>query len=160
MTWLWLLVGILALVCAVGGMQVAQARDARARDATQHARYAEALAAASDEAKAFVNVDHETAEDDMARIAAGRTGPLEDRYTEDVGPTSSACAATASSPRARCCGRGWCSVDESGATVIVATTGTRSDRRTKEPVARKLRLRLELVPVDGEWLTVRDREVD
>ena len=51
-------------------------------------------------------------------------------------------------------------VDESGATVLVATTGTRSDRRTKEPVARELRLRLHLVPVDGEWLTSEIEQVD
>ena len=81
---LWVLVGVLAVACAVGGIQVAQAHDARAREAAQHARYDAALAAATAEATAFVNVSHETAEDDLARIAAGATGPLKDRYTEDV----------------------------------------------------------------------------
>jgi len=36
----------------------------------------------------------------------------------------------------------------------VATHGTRADRGTKgEPVARDLRLRLQLVPVGDDWLT-------
>ena len=63
---------------------MAQAHDARARDAAQHARYDATLDAATAEATAFVNVSHETAEADLARIAAGATGPLKDRYTEDV----------------------------------------------------------------------------
>src|SRR5687767_12675251 len=33
---LWVVVGVLAVACAVGGMQVAQAHDARAREAVQH----------------------------------------------------------------------------------------------------------------------------
>ncbi len=160
MTWLWLLVGILALVCAVGGMQVAQTRDARARDAAQHARYAQAMAAASDEATAFVNVDHETAEDDLARIAAGATGPLKDRYTEDVGRIVRGLRRDGLVTEGEVLWTGVVRVDESGATVLVATTGTRSDRRTKEPVARELRLRLHLVPVDGEWLTSEIEQVD
>ena len=45
-------------------------------------------------------------------------------------------------------------VDASGATILVATDGTRADRRTKdEPVDRDLRLRLRLVSVDDVWLT-------
>ena len=68
---LWVLVGVLAVACAVGGIQVAQAHDARARQAAQHARYDATLDAATAEATAFVNVSHETAEDDLARIAAG-----------------------------------------------------------------------------------------
>jgi hypothetical protein len=52
-------------------------------------------------------------------------------------------------------------VDASGATVLVATDGTRADRRTKdEPVDRDLRLRLQLVPVGDDWLTSDIRQVD
>ena len=153
----WLLVGILAVVCAVGGMQVAQTRDARARDATAHARYAEAMDAASEEATAFVNVDHETAEEDLARIAAGATGPLKERYTEDVGRIVRSMRRDRLVTEGEVLWTGVVRVDASGATVLVATTGSTSDRRTKEPVARELRLRL--VPVDGVWLTSEIEQV-
>ena len=51
-------------------------------------------------------------------------------------------------------------VDPSGATVLVATNGTRSDRRTAGPVDRDLRLRIRLEPVDGTWLTSQIDQVD
>jgi Mce-associated membrane protein len=156
---LWVLVGILAVACAVGGMQAAQARDARARDATQHARYAEAMAAASQEATAFVNVDHETAREDLERIAAGATGPLRERYT-DVDRIVRSLRRDRLVTEGEVLWTGVVRVDATSATVLVATTGTRSDRRTKEPVARDLRLRLRLVPVDGEWLTSEIVPVD
>jgi Mce-associated membrane protein len=160
MTWLWLLVGILAVICAVGGVQVAQTRDARARDAIQHARYADAMAAASEEATAFVNVDHATAEEDLARIAAGATGPLKDRYSGDVERIVRSLRRDRLVTQGKVLWTGVVRVDASGATVLVATTGTTSDRRTKEPVARELRLRLHLQPVDGEWLTSEIEQVD
>jgi Mce-associated membrane protein len=159
-TGLWVLVGILAVACAVGGVQVAQARDARARDATQHARYAAAMAAASQEATAFVNVDHQTAEEDLARIAAGATGPLRERYTDDVERIVRSLRRDRLVTDGEVLWTGVVRVDATSTTVLVATTGTRSDRRTEEPVTRDLRLRLQLVPVDGEWLTSEIVPVD
>jgi Mce-associated membrane protein len=157
---LWLLVGILAVACAVGGMQVAQARDGRARDAAQHARYAEAMAAASKQATAFANVDHETAEEDLARIAEGATGPLKERYTEDAARIARSLRRDRLVTEGEVLWTGVVRVDATSATVLVATTGTRSDRRTEEPVSRELRLRLRLVPVDGEWLASEIEPVD
>jgi len=159
-TGLWVLVAILAVGCAVGGMQVAQAHDARARDAARHARYAAALAAAGDEATAFVNVDHETAAADLARIAAGATGPLKSRYTDDVDRIVRGLSRDALVTEGEVLWAGVVRVDASDATVLVATRGTRADRRTKEPVTRDLRLRLQLVPVDGEWLTSEIEQVE
>ena len=44
--------------------------------------------------------------------------------------------------------------DDDSATVLAATTGTVANAQTDdEPVARAFRLRLELVLVDGRWLT-------
>ena len=51
-------------------------------------------------------------------------------------------------------------VDATGATVLVATTGTAPTAVPREPLARDLRLRLRLVPVDGEWLTSEIEQVD
>ena len=151
---LWVVVGVLAVACAVGGMQVAQAHDARAREAAQHARYDAALDAATEEVTAFANVSHETAEADLARIAAGATGQLRDRYTEDVRRFVTSLRRNRTVTTGEVVWAGVVRVDASGATVLVATDGTRADRRTKdEPVDRDLRLRLRLVLVDDVWLT-------
>jgi Mce-associated membrane protein len=157
---LWLLVGILAVACAAGGLQVWQARDARARDAQQHARYAEALAAATDEATAFVNVNHKTAEEDLARIAAGATGAFKDRYTRDADDLARTLGRDRTVTAGEVVWAGVVRVDATSAVVLVATDGTRADRRTTDPLERDLRLRLRLEPVDGRWLTADIEQVD
>lgn len=159
-TLLWVLAGLLAVACAVGGMQVARVHDARAEASTQYERYGDALAAARDEATAFVNVDHASAEQDLARIAGGATGQLKDRYTEDADRIARSLRRDALVTEGEVLWAGVVRVDASGATVLVATTGTRRDRRTDGPVARDLRLRLQLVPVDGDWLTSDIVQVD
>jgi Mce-associated membrane protein len=148
------LVGVLVVACAVGGIQVSQAHDARARDAAQHARYDGALDAATAEGTAFVNVSHETAQADLARIAAGATGPLKDRYTEDVDEIVRSLRRDKTATAGEVVWAGVVRVDDANATVLVATDGTRADRRTRdEREDRDLRLRLRLVEVDGAWLT-------
>jgi Mce-associated membrane protein len=159
--WLWGLVVVLALACSVGGLQVARAHDTRAADEERHARYAEVMRAASAEAEAFVNVGHDTAEADLARIAAGATGPLRDRYTHDVDRVVRALRRDGTVTSGKVVWTGVLRVDPDGATVLVATTGTRADRGTDgKPVARDLRLRLRLVPVGGHWLASDIEQVD
>jgi Mce-associated membrane protein len=153
------LVALLAVACAVGGVQAWQTRDARAVESAQHARYADPLAAATAEATAFVNVDHATAEEDLARIAEGATGALAQRYTRDVDEIAAGLRHDRLVTRGKVLWAGVVRVDASGATVLVATTGTREDRRTDGPVDRDLRLRLVLVPVDGAWLTSEIEQV-
>jgi Mce-associated membrane protein len=144
----------------VGGLQAAQARDARAHNAEQHTRYAEALAAAADEATAFVNVSYETAEADLARIASGATGPFKDRYSRHVDRLVRSLRRDRAVTEGEVVWAGVVRVDASSATVLVATTGTRTDRQTTEPAARDLRLRLQLVSVGGSWLTADIEQVD
>ena len=158
---LWCLVVALVLACAVGGLQVARAHDARAGSEVQHARYAEAMRAASTEAEAFVNVRNESAEADLARIAAGATGPLRDRYTQDVDRLVRALRRDGTVTSGKVVWTGVVRVDADGATVLVATTGNRADHGTDgKPVSRDLRLRLHLVPVGGRWLTTDIEQVD
>ena len=89
---------------------------------------------------------HETAEDDLARIAAGATGPLKDRYTEDVRRIVRSLRRDRTATAGEVVWAGVVRVDDANATVLVATDGTRADRRTQdEPEARDLRLRLHLV---------------
>jgi Mce-associated membrane protein len=150
---LWLLVAVLTVACVVGGLQVAQAHDSRERSARQQERYAAALAAGSRVATAFVNVRHDTAGRDLARIAERATGPLKDRYTEEADELVRALRRDRTVTEGSVVWSGVVRVDATGATVLVATDGTRADRRTKnEPVARDLRLRLQLVPVGDDWL--------
>jgi len=158
---LWLLVVVLAGACALGGVQVAQARDSRERSATQQARYADALAAARTAATAFVNVRYDTAEADLARIARGATGALKERYTSSVDTFLRALRRNRTITEGTVVWVGVVRVDASGATVLVATEGTSADRRTKDkPVDRDLRLRLQLVPDGDEWLASDIRQVD
>ena len=158
---LWCLVGALVLACAVGGLQVARAHDERAGSELQQARYAEAMRAASTEAEAFVNVRNESAEADLARIAAGATGPLRDRYTQDVDRLVRALRRDGTVTSGKVVWTGVVRVDADGATVLVATTGNRADHGTDgKPVSRDLRLRLHLVPVGGRWLTTDIEQVD
>lgn len=151
---LWLLVAVLVAGCVVGGRQVADARDSRAVSSAQHQRYVAALAAATSEVTSYVNVDHATVADDLARIAAGTTGPLKERYTSDADRFAAALQKHHTVTTGSVLWAGVVRIDADGATVLVATTGTRTDDTTKgQGIARDLRLRLELVPVDGRWLT-------
>jgi Mce-associated membrane protein len=156
----WVLVVVLAVACVVGGVQVAQARDSRERDVAQQERYAAALAAAEDVATAFVNIRHDSAERDLARIAALATGPLEERYTDDADRFVKALRRDRTVTQGAVVWTGVVRVDATQATVLVATKGTRADRRTKgEPVTRDLRLRLQLVHVGADWLASEIRLV-
>lgn len=158
---LWALVAVLVVVCAVAGMQVAEAADSRARKEEQQARYAEVLAAAQTEAEAFVNVRHDTAEEDLARIAAGAAGQLKARYTDDADRIVRTLRRERTVTSGTVLWTGVVRVDADAATVLVATTGSRKDRSTQgKEVARNLRLQLSLVPVDGEWLASEIELVD
>jgi Mce-associated membrane protein len=152
---LWVLVVVLAVACAVAGVQVAHTRDSRALSDAQQGRYAAALAAARAEATAYVNVSHTTAAADLARIAGGATGALKKRYASSTsGRYVRALRRNRTVTEGTVLWVGVVRVDPNGATVLVATQGTRTDRGTGgKPVTRDLRLRLELVPVGGRWLT-------
>lgn len=161
-TTVWVvLVGVLAVVCVVGGVLALQARGARAQADTRQVRYAAVLAAAEDESTAFVNVRHDTVAADLEKIAAGATGALRQRYTSSAPVFARALRRDRTVTVGSVVWSGVVALDATHATVIAATTGTRADRRTHgEPVARDLRLRLDLVLVGSRWLTSDIRTVD
>lgn len=147
-----LLVLVLALLVAVlaGGWLAGQAHEEREQAAEQQRRYGEVLAAAVLHADALVNLQYDDPETFDA-VRAGATGELRDEYATDgavVGPVR----------RDRSVLEGevtWAGVSEVGpdeAVALVATTGTLTSRNTDGPSERNLRLRLELVLEDGEWL--------
>ncbi|MEO6510184.1 MAG: hypothetical protein ABIO16_04270 [Nocardioides sp.] len=158
---LWLLVALLMVAGVVGGVQVAHARDSRDRSASQQERYAAALDAAGTVATAFVNIRHDRAEQDLARIAEHATGPLKDRYVDDADRFVKAFQREQTITTGSVVWAGVVRVDASAATVLVATHGTRADRSTDgKPVSRDLRLHVQLVSVDGAWLTSDIQQVD
>ena len=129
--------------------------------ATHQLRYAAVLAAAGRESTAFVNVSHESARADLARITAGATGPLKDRYTASADQFVRALRRDRTVTEGSVVWSAVVTLEPTRASVIVATTGTRADRRTQdEAVPRNLRLRLELVLQDGQWLTSDIRYLD
>ena len=155
------LCALLAGICLVGGLQVAQAHGSRARAAEHQARYAAVLAAATRESTAFGNVSHDSARADLARIAAGATGPLKERYSSSADQFVRALQRNRTVTEGAVVWSGVVSLEPQRATVIVATSGTRADRRTGDKaVARDLRLRLELVLEAGRWLTSDIRSLD
>jgi Mce-associated membrane protein len=157
---LWVLVAVLVLACVVGGVQAAHARDSRERSETQQERYAATVAAAEDVATAFVNVRYDTADRDLGRIADLATGPLREKYVGAVDRFVAALRRERTVTAGSVVWAGVVRVDARSATVLVATSGTRADRDTDgKPQPRDLRLRLELVLVDGAWLASDIREV-
>lgn len=158
---LWLLIALLTVACVVGGVQVVHAHASRERSAIRQERYADAVTAAEAVATAFVNIRHDRAEVDLARIAELSTGPLKGRYVDDVDRLMKAFERDRTVTAGTVVWAGVVRVDASDATVLVATHGTRADRTTDgKPVIRDLRLRLQLVSVDGTWLASDIQQVD
>ena len=111
--------------------------------------------AATKMSNAFLNLDYE----DFDAVRRGRAVPR-DRRVPDAVPDSPRRGSTKVATRAKSVQTGevvWAgvvAVDEDSATVIVASSGTVSNKTTKfEAVPRHYRLQLDLTLEDGKWLT-------
>jgi Mce-associated membrane protein len=145
------LVVALLVATSAGGWLCWQAKDERTRAAELQRGYGEVLAAARSHAEAVVNLRH----DDPATFEAAQAGATAD-LQRDYLPTG-ALVAPLRRDRAVLQGQvAWAGVVDlrgAAATALVATTGTLTSRITEgEPAERRLRMRLELTRVDGEWL--------
>jgi Mce-associated membrane protein len=133
----------------------------RADEASEQERYGDVLAAATTEAEAVVNLSYRDAQDGIARVAAGATGRLRERYDGSAARAARSLERTESVMEGRVVWAGVVDLVGDRATVIAATTGTMATERTGgQPVARDLRLRLDLVRTDGAWLTSDLQVVD
>lgn len=151
---LYLLTLIVACACLAGAIKVAQTHGDRADDRLAQERYGAVLAAATTEANAFVNIDHEDAEASFQRVADGATGEFKKQYDTSTESVARVLKDNESVMTGDVLWAGVASADSHSATVLVATKGTVSNTQSKnQPIGRSFRLQLELEKVDGVWLT-------
>ena len=145
---------LLACLCIVGGVLVWRTHQAEERAQAEQERYGEVIAAATEEAEAFINIKYEDAQDSIDRVAEGATGDFKEQYSSSTKGVLQVLKQEESSMEGEVLWAGVVDVDEDSATVIAATSGTVANRQTNnQPVARNFRLRLDLVREDGRWLT-------
>ena len=112
------------------------------------------LAAATEEAEAFINIKYDDAQDSIDRVAEGATGEFKKQYSSSTKGVLQVLRQEKSSMEGKVLWAGVVDVDQDSATVIAATSGTVANQQTNnQPVARNFRLRLDLVREDGRWLT-------
>jgi Mce-associated membrane protein len=151
---LTLLVVVLALTAGLGAALAWRAHGDRSDAATRQERYGAVLAAAGREATAFVNLRYDQAAESVDAVAQGATGDFRRHYARSAAQVIRALERNRSSMTGHVVWSGVSDIGPTRATVIVATSGTVSNRRThgkEEP--RAFRLRVSLVRVGGTWLT-------
>ncbi len=148
------LVVLLSVAVVLGGVLAWDTQRRRDADAAAQQRYGDVLASATAEAEAFVNLRHDDARAGVDRVAAGATGEFRERYTEAGDRVVAALERNRSVLAGDVLWAGVVDLDGDRATVIAATSGTVTSRRTEGvPLPRDFQLRLELVLEDGRWLT-------
>jgi Mce-associated membrane protein len=152
----WLSVAVVALlvVAVLGGALVVRTRHDRTDARARQEQYGAVLAAADAEATAFVNLRADRAAATVDAVAAGATGAFRTHYATDRDRVIAVLRHEQSSMTGRVV---WSAVSDLGAgqaTVLVATSGTVTNRRTHGTAQpRAFRLRLTLVQQGGRWLT-------
>jgi Mce-associated membrane protein len=145
---------LLACLCVVGGVMVWQAHDSRELARAEQERYGDVLAAAREEAEAFINIRYDDARASTDRVAEGATGEFKKQYSSSTEGVLQVLKQERSVMEGDVLWAGVVDVDQDSATVIAATSGTVANKQTgNQPVARNFRIRLDLVLEDGRWLT-------
>lgn len=145
---------LLTVLGVLGGPLVHRAHADDTRSRAQQERYAEVFAAARAEARSFVNLRYDRADQSLRQVAAGATGELARRYGTGSDRVRRTLRTNHSVMVGSVVWAGVVTVDRDTASVILATTGTVANRRTGgHRVPRSYRLRLDLVQQDGRWLT-------
>lgn len=151
---LYVLALALACACVFGGMLAFQAHRDAGRDAREQERYGDVLAAATDEAEAFINIRYDDAQASIDAVAAGATGDFRKQYDSSTKGVLELMRRNKPVMTGEVVWAGVVNVDADSATVIAATSGTVANRSTRnKPAARNFRLKLDLVREDGKWLT-------
>ncbi|HEX5861831.1 MAG TPA: hypothetical protein VFY58_08300 [Nocardioides sp.] len=145
---------LLACLCVVGGVMVWRTHESRERAQAEQERYGDVLAAAREEAEAFINIRYDDARGSIDRVAEGATGEFKKQYSSSTEGVLQVLRQERSVMEGKVLWAGVVDVDQDSATVIAATSGTVANKQTgNQPVARNFRLRLDLVLEDGRWLT-------
>ena len=152
--WLTVVVALLLLVAALGAALVRRTHQDRADASVREERYGAVLAAANAEATAFVNLRHDQAARGIQAVAAGATGDFRRHYVRSARHLVATMQRQQSTLSGHIVSSGVVDLVPDRATVIVATSGTVSNRRTGgREVPRDFRLRLTLLHEGGRWLT-------
>ena len=151
---LYVLALVLACAAVFGAVLASRTHDERQRAAAEQQRYGDVLAAATAEAEAFVNIRYDDAQASIDRVAAGATGDFRKQYDSSAKGVVRVLKQNRSVLDGSVVWAGVVDLTEKNATVIAATTGTVANVKTdNQPVARNYRLTLDLVLIDGVWLT-------
>jgi Mce-associated membrane protein len=151
---LYVVTVLLACLCVVGGVMAWRTHDSRERAQAEQERYGDVLAAATDEANAFVNIRYDDLESSVERVTDGATGSFKKQYSKLQEGVLDVLKREKSVMEGKVLWAGVVDVDQDSATVIVATSGTVANQQSNnQPVARNFRLRLDLVLENGRWLT-------
>jgi Mce-associated membrane protein len=151
---LYLVALVLACTCVAGGVLVLRERDDRADTRAEQERYGDVLASATKETEAFINIDYREAQASIDKVAAGATGEFKEQYTQSVDSVIEVLELNQSVMDGEVVWAGVVNLDPDSARVIAATTGTVANTSTdNQPVERNFRLQLDLMLVDGAWLT-------
>jgi Mce-associated membrane protein len=152
--WLAALLALLVALAVLGAALVWRTHQDRRYARVSQERYGAVLAAANAEATAFVNLRFDHAQQTVGAVAAGATGSFRRHYATSSAHVVRVLRRHRSSMNGRVVWSGVVDIDATHATVIAATSGTVSNRRTGgTPVARDFRLRLSLLQIGGHWLT-------
>lgn len=117
-------------------------------------RTADQIEAATKMANAFVNFNYKEAAGSIAAVKSMATGTFLKQYEKGAADLEKLATEAQSDMVAKVVWAGLVAGDEDTATVIVATSGTVTNKTTNfQPEARNYRIRLEMALEDGRWLT-------
>lgn len=157
---------VLALIATVVGGVLAVRRDdivepplvgvvgASEEDLELQEAYDDVLDAARREAHAFINIDYRAMDESVAAVLEGATGKFREQFDKADGELRRILTESKSISVGHVLHAGVVSIDQDSARVFVGTSSTVRNTATKNrKQGREFRLQIDLVEVDGEWLT-------
>lgn len=127
-----------------------------AADESDQQRIAAVLKASTVFVNTFMNVDYRTMDSTFAAVRSLATGPFRTQFDKSVPSLRTLATRLHSVETASVIWAGYSSGDADSATVMLASKGTNSGTSSSgktNTVARYDRVRVDLVLVDGRWLT-------
>ena len=124
-----------------------------ADEAEQH-RNAAVIESATKMSNAFLNLDYENVEASTEAVLSLATGPFLAQYEKSTESLTKIATRAKSVQTGEVVWAGLVAADDDSATVIVASSGSVSNKTTDfKAVPRNYRLQVDLVNQDGTWLT-------
>jgi Mce-associated membrane protein len=120
--------------------------------ASEQQRYADIIDAATAEATAMINISYSDVQSAIDQVLAGATGDFKDQYTAATDALIKLFQDNQSVRKGQVLWAGVVAQDPDSATVILATTGTVTTKKSPEK-AENYRIQMQLVSEKGRWLT-------